>query len=209
MMLQRRAALAAQMGLSMQASRHTAARQGVSPAACRLACVRPASEPALLGRCGDPACVSSHHRTAPGTVPPPGTAAGPGDVQGQRGLRAEHPAPEGPARPLPRLHLHRAARHPGAHTQAQPAGVQRACGPRCICCLLGTGRRNHPHPTPAPPPNPPTLSCALPQGYAWFFFCYEATLHALAGPPQHRTKELVSVPSWAGPPGVLQGAPRF
>lgn len=37
---------------------------------------------------------------------------------------------------------------------------------------------------------PPTLSSLPPpQGYAWFFLCYEATLHALAG-PAHQRQEL-------------------
>lgn len=36
--------------------------------------------------------------------------------------------------------------------------------------------------TPPPPPSPRLL----PQGYAWFFYCYEATVHALTG--QDRTR---------------------
>lgn len=47
--------------------------------------------------------------------------------------------------------------------------------------------------TAATPPNSPTPASPPPslclQGYAWFFLCYEATLHALAG-PAHQRQEL-------------------
>lgn len=59
---------------------------------------------------------------------------------------------------------------------------------QCHCRLPIPAALNRYHPTPL---TQPSLPSPLPrsQGYAWFFLCYEATLHALAG-PAHQRQEL-------------------
>lgn len=80
---------------------------------------------------------------------------------------------------------------------ARCSGLRRSpAGGTCLCTgpqpvPLPPTHPSCPQPLPSHPTHPaqPPLPLPRSQGYAWFFLCYEATLHALAG-PAHQRQEL-------------------
>lgn len=70
-----------------------------------------------------------------------------------------------------------------------------------------------PTPLPVPPASglPSTLVCHAAQGYAWFFYGYEATIHAIAGPGKTKADlsygQVRPQPRAMGRPAEQQGLP--